>query len=169
MALNPYKDVPMIINGVMVALLHIRQDQIKYFNITVDPIPPATPRTRKSHSRIKRSTRLDDTAGTTTTTVRSSNYDYSPSKRTLGRGGKAIKVPTELTSTPPSQAGQANPQTSTRMTVIRFPNKVTNSQISSWINTKFTSHKPTRFFTPSGVPYPVRAGVAPAPSPTPTP
>lgn len=169
MSLNPYKPVPMILNGTFLALLHIREDQIDYFNITIDPTPASTPRTRKSHNRIQRSTRLDDTTGQTTTTVSVGNYNYVPKKLAIGKGGKAITIPTELISIPPSQISRPNPQGTVRKTVIRFPGKASNSQISAWIFAKFTSHKPTFFYTPSGVMYPVVGGVVPAPSPTPTP
>ena len=73
----------MILNGTFLALLHIREDQIDYFNITVDPIPADVPRTRKSHSRIQRSTRLDDITGETTVTVSVGNYNYVPKKLSL--------------------------------------------------------------------------------------
>lgn len=42
-----------------------------------------------------------------------------------------------------------------RYTTINFPLKASNYQIARWINTNFTSHKPSSFITPAGARFPV--------------
>lgn len=165
----------MVLNGVLIGMLGLREDQIDYFNI-----PEATTEEQglisylgstKEHKRNIHRERLDDATPTTSRTIgRRTNVERKRRKLFNNKGGKSIKIPTELLSTPQTTSTAQNPppvRPSVRHTTIRFPGRASNSEISRWLNAKLVSHKPKTFKTPSGSDYPVGPGVAAA-TPTPT-
>lgn len=159
-----YETYPMVLNSVFVGMLDLRTDQIKYFNI-----PKATEaelglaKTTSSGSNYTKqvySNRLDSATPTRQVTVDRTARTKSRRKAALGRGGKAIKIPTELRSSPPS-GGSTNPgntiikRETIRFTTIRFPGAADLAEISAWLHLKLVSHKPTYLKSPSGSTYPV--------------
>lgn len=168
----------MVLGGVLIGMLGIREDQKDYFNIpdaTTDELALVTYRGEVAgHRRNIHTNRLDDTTATRTRTIdRRVNISRNRKKVDLSKGGKPIKIPTELTSTPLGPASTTTTTTtsttvrrpSVRHTTIRFPGNASNSQISRWLHTKLVSHKPSFFKTPAGVSYPI---VAPAAATTTT-
>lgn len=175
---NKYVPYPMVLNGVLIGMLGLREDQIDYFNI---PQPTAEEMalvsylgTTKEHRRNIHRERLDDATPTTSRTIaKRTNEQRERKKLVNSRGGKPIKIPTELTSTPVSTSTAQNPppvRASIRQTTIRFPGAASNSEISRWLHLKLVSHKPKSFKTPAGADYPIvpgLAGAATTPAPTP--
>lgn len=158
---NQYKPYPMVLNNVFIGMLGIRTDQKDYFNI-----PDATATEQafvsyigsiKSHKRNIYSNRLNDTTATTVKSIaKVNNVSRRRKKLVNSRGGKPISIPTELTSTPAaSTTGGTAGKPSIRFTTIRFPGAASNAEISSWLNSKLASHKPTYFKTPAGAAYPI--------------
>jgi len=172
---NQHQLYPMVLNGVLIGMLGLREDQIKYFNIP-NPTPAEEALVHyngsiKAHSRHIYSNRLDDTAPTRTKQI--SKVAVVPrdrSKSVNSRGGKAIKIPTQLTSTPEQNSTAANPTPRTpsiRFTTIKFPGAASNAEISRWLFTKCVGKKPTYFKTPAGASHPVVGGTIPTPDPAP--
>jgi hypothetical protein len=165
-----YIPYPMVLNGVFIGMLGIREDQQDYFNI---PEPTAAEKALvnyqgsiKAHKRNIFSDRLDSTAPTRTKSIeRVAVVDRVRRKLSNSKGGKPVKIPTELTSTPATTSTAESPtprKASIRFTTIKFPAAASNSEISRWLNTKLASHKPSYFKTPAGASYPVTgAGAAP--------
>ena len=169
----------MVLGGVLVGMLGIREDQKDYFNI-----PDATAAELElvsyrgevaGHRRNIHSERLDNTTATRAISIgRRVNISRNRKKVDLARGGKPIRIPTELTSTPLGPATTTTTTSTTtrrpsvRYTTIRFPGSASNSEISRWLHTKLVSHKPSFFKTPAGASYPVVAPTATTPTPTPT-
>ena len=169
----------MVLGGVLIGMLGLREDQIDYFNIppaTADELALVNYRGEvAAHSRNIHSNRLDDTTATRTRAIgRRVNISRNRKKVDLSKGGKPIKIPTELNSTPlvPASTTATSSTTvrrpSVRHTTIRFPGNASNSQISRWLHTKLASHKPNFFKTPAGVSYPVVAPAATTPAPAAT-
>lgn len=163
---NKYQSYPMVLNGIFIGMLGIREDQKDYFNI---PDPTEEEKglvsylgTIAAHKRNIFSERLDDTAPTRQKTIdKKTNIERQRKKISNARGGKPIVIPTELTTTPAQTSTAQNPapkRPSVRSTTIKFPANANNAEISRWLNTKLTAHKPTFFKTPSGANYPINAG-----------
>lgn len=124
---------------------------VDYFNIE----PPtaagnvAILRERRTHTRRVFSADNLSTASSRSTTVQMARwYDTTINKGRRG-AGKLIKLPTEVLLDP------ANAARGVRIVSLRVPNQATNYVIAQWINVKFRSHKPTFFWTPGGIKYPV--------------
>lgn len=154
----------MVLNNIYVGIVDLRTDQINYFNI-----PDATPAELAlatfttdggNYTRNLHSNRLDSATPTRQVTVDRTARTKTRSKFTLGRGGKAIKVPTELLSTPPS-AGSTNPgstiikRPTVRFTTIKFPGSADLAEISAWLYIKLVAHKPKYMKSPGGRSYPI--------------
>lgn len=172
---NQYILYPMVLSGIYIGTLGLREDQIDYFNIP-DPTTAEADLMKyigsiKAHKRNIHSNRLDDTAPTRIKNIdRVAAVSRERGKTINSRGGKAIKIPTELTSTPAqsSTAADAPPRVPTiRFTTIKFPGGASNAEISSWLFLKCVAHKPKYFKTPAGASHSVSG--APIPTPTPTP
>lgn len=172
---NKHELYPMVLNGIFIGMLGLREDQVEYFNI-----PPATPAeealvhyegSRKAHKRNIHSNRLDDTAPTRVKSIeRIAVVNRDRSKSVNSRGGKSIKIPTDLTSTPQqtSTAADAPPRLpSIRFTTIKFPGAASNAEISRWLFAKCVKDKPKFFKTPAGSSHPV-VGTAIVVTPPPT-
>lgn len=155
----------MVLNGVFIGMIGIRSDQKNYFNIpdpTVAELTAAQYRTSGTNTtRNRYGERLDSTApGTTSITVNRTSRSKTRSKDHLMRGGKSIKIPTELTSTP-VRAGSTDPNSTVvvrpniRFTSIRFPGSADLAEISAWLHAKLTAHKPTYMKAPGGRSYPL--------------
>lgn len=156
---------PMVLNGVFIGLLSIRSDVKNYYGIP-DPTTAELAFVNyvgeiAGHQRNIFSNRLDDNAPTKTITVdKKTGISRSRGKTFKGRGGKPIKIPTELTTTP-APAGNTNPGATTirrpaiRYTTIRFPNEASIGEISAWLHLKLVSKKPKTFTSPGGKAYPV--------------
>lgn len=161
---------PMVLNGVFLGLINIRSDVKDYYNIP-DPTPAELAFVNyrgeiAAHSRNIFSNRLDSTAPTKTVQVsKKTGISRSRGKTMKGRGGKPIKIPSELTSTPATVA-TTNPGATVvrrpqiRYTTVRFPGSASIGEISAWLNLKLTAHKPTTFTSPGGKAYPVAPLVA---------
>lgn len=155
---------PMVLNNVFVGLLDLRTDQIKYFNIpdatTAELALAQTTTSGSNYQRNLFSNRLDSATPTKQVSVDRTARTKTRRKTIIGRGGKAIKIPTELRSTPPS-GGTTNPgntvikRESIRFTTIRFPGAADLSEISAWLYVKLTAHKPKFMKSPSGSAYPI--------------
>ena len=176
---NQYEPYAMVLNGVFLGMLGIRSDVKDYFGI-----PEMTPAeealihyqgSRKGYKRNIHSNGLDSLTPTRVKTIdRVAVVDRDRSKSVNSRGGKAIKIPTELTSTPAtiSTAADAPPRTpSIRFTTIKFPGAASNSEISRWLAVKLVTKKPTYFKTSAGQSHRVsaigNAPVTPPPAPAP--
>lgn len=163
---NEYSPYPMVVNSIFIGVLGLRDDQIDYFNI---PVPTAAEQAFMSYvgsinpyTRNIFTNRLTSTTPTRTIQVGSTTGIPRVRKKIVNsRGGKIIKIPTELTSTPSAPPNPpANAPTivpSIRFTTIKFPGGASNGEISAWIFAKFQVHKPSYFKTPSGANYPVVA------------
>lgn len=156
---------PMVLNNVFIGLISIRSDQKRYFNI-----PDATPEENAfvkyvgsiaAHDRNIHSDRLDSTNPTKTVHVdKKTGIERQRAKTVKGRGGRAIKIPTELMNTPPSPpntnaAATVIRRPYIRQTIIRFPNTASAGEISAWIHLKLTAHKPRTFQIVGGKTYTV--------------
>lgn len=155
----------MVLNGVFLGLISLRSDVKNYFNI-----PEATEAEKafinyrgeiKGHSRNIYSDRLDSTAPTRTVNVdKKTGISRTRAKTIKGRGGKAVKIPTELTTTPASPA-TTDPgaavirKPNIRYVTVRFPASASVGEISAWLNAKLTAHKPKSFQPVGGRAYPV--------------
>jgi hypothetical protein len=160
----------MVLNGVFLGMISIRSDQKNYFNIP-DPTTAELAFVKyrgeiKGHSRKIFSSRLDSTTPTRTVQVtKKTGISRERGKSTNGRGGRAIKIPTELTSTPDS-APTTDPgsavikRAQVRYTTIRFPNNASIGEISAWLHAKLASHKPKIMKSPGGKTYAVSPLVA---------
>lgn len=161
---------PMVLNGVFLGMVSIRSDQKNYFDI-----PDATPAEEAfskyrgeiaAHSRKIYSNRLDSTAPTTTVQVsKKTGISRERGKTISGRGGRAIKIPTELTSTPNSTpttdpGGTVAKRAQVRYTTIRFPNSASIGEISAWLHAKLVNHKPKIMKVSGGKTYSVSPLVA---------
>lgn len=155
----------MVLNGVFIGMVAIRSDQKNYFNIP-DPTSAelSLAKYTTSGSNITRnrySSRLDSTtAAGTPVTVNRTARSKTRSKDHLMRGGRAIKIPTELKSTPPRSASTdpnttVIPRENIRFTSIRFPNGADLAEISAWLHTKLIAHKPSYMKAPGGRSYPL--------------
>lgn len=160
-----YSSYPMVLNGVFIGMIGIRSDQKNYFNIpepTVAELTAAQYRTSGSNvSRNRYSQRLDSAApvGTPVTVDRTAETK-NRSKDHLMRGGRSIKIPTELTTTPPRPAStdpnNTNiPRANIRFTSIRFPGNAGLAEISAWLHAKLIAHKPSYMKAPGGRSYPL--------------
>lgn len=159
-----YSPYPMVLNGVFLGMVDLRSDQINYFDI---PAASAAEQAFtsylgeiKAHTRKVYSTRLDSATSTREINVdKKINIPRKRRKNIKGRGGRPIKVPTELTSTPstpPSTTGGGTiRRPSVRMTTIKFPSGASLSEISAWLHLKLVSKKPTYMQSPSGQAYPI--------------
>lgn len=156
---------PMVLNGVFIGLINIRSDVKNYYNI---PDPTAAELAFvnyrgeiAAHTRNIFSNRLDSTAPTKTIQVsKKTGISRSRGKTLKGRGGKPIKIPTELTTTPatapttdPGATVIRRPQI--RYTTLRFPGEASIGEISAWLHLKLTAKKPATFTSPGGKAYPV--------------
>ncbi len=161
----------MVLNGVFLGMISLRSDIINYFGIP-NPTPAELAFTKytgsiAAHTRNRFSQRLDSEVPTGTPIAISKKTGVTKERGKIikGRGGKPIKVPTELFSTPataPStNAGQTvirRPQV--RYVTIRFPGSASMGEISAWLFTKMTTKKPKTFQSPSGKAYSVSPLVA---------
>lgn len=136
---------------------------VNYFNIT----PPtaatnvAILRERRAHTRRVFDPNNLAAASTQSTAVQLARwYDTTVNKGRRG-AGKLIKIPTEILLNP------QQPATGVRIVSLRVPHNATNYVIAQWINGKFQSHKPTFFWTPGGVKYPVVVPTQTDPNPGP--
>lgn len=161
---------PMVLNGVFIGMISIRSDQKDYFNIP-DPTPAELALVKyrgeiKPHKRQIFSNRLGSPTATKTIDVEKvTGISRERGKTMKGRGGKPIKIPTELTSTP-----QSTPTTDpgatvirraqVRYTTIRFPGDASMGEISAWLYAKLVGHKPKTFQSPAGKAYAVSPLVA---------
>lgn len=156
---------PMVLNGVFIGLISIRSDVKNYFDIP-DPTPAELAFINyrgeiAAHSRNIYSNRLDSTSPTKTVNVdKKTGISRSRGKTFKGRGGKPIKIPTQLTTTPnstpttdPGATVIKRPQI--RYTTVRFPGEASIGEISAWLNQKLVSKKPATFTSPGGKSYPV--------------
>lgn len=160
-----YSPYPMVLNGVYLGLVDVRSDQKDYFDI-----PDATAAelafvsyrgSISAHKRKIYSNRLDSTAQTREIDVtKKTGISRQRRKFTKGRGGKPIKIPTEMTSTP-SSTPTTDPgatvikRPSIRMTVMKFPSGVSLAEISAWLHVKLVNHKPKYIQSPAGQAYPI--------------
>ncbi|MBE9193253.1 hypothetical protein IQ230_23485 [Gloeocapsopsis crepidinum LEGE 06123] len=170
-----YQPYIMVLSDVYIGMLGIRQDQKNYFNI---PDMTAAEKalmeyqgSRKAHKRNIFSNRLDSDTPTRVKTIeRVAVIDKKRSKLFNSKGGKPIKIPTELISIPAQTSTAENPPErigSIRFTTIRFPGAASNAEISRWLALKLKAHTPTYFITPSGVTFPVSSvGTATPTGPT---
>lgn len=155
----------MVLNGVFLGLVDLRSDQKAYYNIP----EPTTAELAfisytgkiEAHTRKIYSNRLDSPSSTKEISVdKKTGIGRKRRKFTKGRGGRPIKIPTELTSTP-SPSASTNPgstvlkRPSVRMTTIKFPGSASLAEISSWLHTKLVSKKPTYMLSPAGQAYPI--------------
>ena len=172
---NPHQLYPMVLSGIFIGMLGLREDQIDYFNIP-DPTAAELALVKytgsiKAHKRNIYSNRLDDAAPTRVKNIeRVAVVARERGKAVNSRGGKAIKVPTELTSTPASTStveAAAPKPASIRFTTFKFPGAANNAEISSWLFNKLVSHKPKYFKTPAGASHSVSGTPIPAPTPAP--
>lgn len=172
---NPHQLYPMVLSGIFIGMLGLREDQIDYFNI-----PDATAAelalvkytgSIKAHKRNIYSNRLDDATPTRVKSIeRVAAVARERGKSVNSRGGKAIKVPTELVSTPASTstAVDAAPRIgSIRYTTFKFPGAASNAEISSWLFNKCVAKKPKFFKTAAGASHSVSGAAIPAPNPAP--
>jgi len=168
---NKYIPYPMVLGTTLIGMLGLREDQIDYFNIpdttTAENELVAYEGSIKAHRRNIHSDRLKDTAPSRTITVnRVAVVDRRRRKLSNARGGKPIKVPTELTSTPATSSTAANPTPRTpsiRFTTIKFPGSASNAEISRWLYLKMAAHKPKFFITPAGASFPITSAALVAP------
>lgn len=156
---------PMVLNNVFLGMISIRSDQKRYFGIP-DPTAEELAFVKyvgsiAGHSRNIHSDRLDSTSPTRTITVdKKTGISRERGKTTNGRGGRPIKIPTELTNTPPS-APTTNAGSTVirrpyiRYTTIRFPSNASMGEISAWLHLKLVSHKPKTMKSPGGKTYSV--------------
>lgn len=162
---NKHIPYPMVLNGIFIGMIGIREDQKDYFGIP-DPTPDEQGLmlylgTVKAHKRNIFSEKLKDETPNRQKSIEKNNVERVRKKITNSRGGKPVKIPTELTSTPvqTSTDPHALPKRpSIRFTTIKFPGAASNAEISRWLNIKLVLHKPKYFKTPSGVDYPIIAG-----------
>lgn len=159
-----YFNYPMVLNGVYIGMIGLRTDQQNYFDI-----PPATQEELSlaerttSGSNIQRnlfSNRLDSQTATRQVTVNRTARTKRRKKDHLSRGGRPIKIPTELTSTPPTQvttnpSNTVVPRPSIRFTTIKFPGTADLAEISAWLYLKLVNHKPLYMKSPGGGAYPL--------------
>lgn len=160
-----YSPYPMVLNGVYLGLVDLRSDQKGYFGI-----PDATPAELAfvsyrgeigAHTRKIYSNRLDSVTSTREIQInKKTGISRKRRKFTKGRGGRPIKIPTELTSTPSSPPSTDAGSTvikrpSVRMTTMKFPGAASLGEISSWLDTKITRRKPTYMLSPAGQAYPI--------------
>lgn len=160
-----YTSYPMVLNGVFLGMVALRSDQINYFEI---PAATATELSAAQYTtsgtdikRNKYENRLDSTnPAATAVTVKRTGRTRTRSKDHLMRGGRSIKIPTELKSTPPATAS-TNPNNTVvrkaniRFTTIKFPGTADLAEISAWLHTKLVQHKPTYMKAPGGRSYPL--------------
>lgn len=160
-----YSQYPMVLNGVFIGMVGIRSDQKKYFDIpepTTAELTAAKYTTSGTDYQRKRySNRLDSTtAAATNITVKRTSRAKTRAKDHIMRGGRAIKIPTELRSTPPTTAS-TDPNTtvirreSIRFTTIRFPGTADLAEISAWLHAKLVTKKPSYMKAPGGRTYPL--------------
>lgn len=161
MANNTYEVYPMVLNNVFIGMIGLRSDQKRYYGI---PEPTAQEEAKvhyqgeiAGHRRNIFSKRLDDQNPTRTIEIKKvTAIDRDRSKTVASRGGKPIKIPTQLQSTPAAiPSTDANnpppPRTpSTRYTTIKFPQAASNGEISRWLHAKCVEKKPLIFKTPAG-------------------
>lgn len=161
MARGAYTVAQMVIEGTNLGLMNLRPDVIDRFGISLTTIAPtATTGTRERTAHVRQIYSNSNTASTTRTTSVNRTLIADVKRKNKVNSGKAIKVPTDLNSTPsrPAPAAGTTPvpaKVTPRMTVIRFPHKASNYQIARWINLYFTANKPAYFITPAGARYPV--------------
>lgn len=159
-----YITYPMVLNNVYVGIVDVRTDQLNYFNIPT-PSPEELAKAKytvdgSDYQRNLFSQRLDSDAPTRLVTVDRKSMTRDRGKFVRGRGGKPIKIPTELRSVPPTSQS-TNPADVTikrgtiRFTTMRFPGHADLSEISAWLHLKLVSHKPLYMISPSGRTYPV--------------
>lgn len=156
---------PMVLNNVFLGMISIRSDQKRYFGI-LDPTAEELAFVKyvgevAGYSKNIYSERLDSTSPTRTITVdKKTGIQRERGKTTNGRGGRAIKIPTELTNTPPSRpttnaASTVIRRPQVRYTIMRFPNGASMGEISAWLHLKLVSHKPKIMISPGGKTYSV--------------
>ncbi len=155
----------MVLNNVFIGMVAIRSDQQNYFEIppaTVAELTAAQYKTNGTDVTRKRySERLDSReAAGANITVKRKVRTRNRSKDHLMRGGRAIKIPTDLRSTPvvPQSTDGSTvriPKPSIRFTVIKFPGNADLAEISAWLHLKLVTKKPTYFKAPGGRSYPL--------------
>lgn len=161
----------MVLGTTLIGMLGLREDQIEYFNIpdttAAENDLVAYEGSIKAHKRNIFSDRLDNNTPSRTISVdRVAVVDRRRRKLSNARGGKAIKIPTELTSTPATTSTAANPTPRTpsiRYTTIKFPGAASNAEISRWLYLKMAAHKPKFFITPAGASFPITGDALVAP------
>lgn len=163
--MGSYSPYPMVLNNVFLGMVDIRSDQANYFDI-----PDATPAEKAfekylgetaAHRRKIYRRRLEDANTTVEINVTKKNNVQRTRKKVMkGRGGRPIKVPTELTSTP-SSSPSTNPGGTVirapqiRFTTFKFPGSASLSEISAWLHLKLVNHKPKYMLSPAGQAYPI--------------
>lgn len=159
-----YQSYPMVLNGVFLGMIGLRTDQISYFNI-----PVATPEELKlaeytigstTFQKKIYSNRLDTATSNDSTTVKRKARTKKSSKDHIARGGRPIKIPTQLRSIPATQPTTDGGNTiikpgSIRMTTIKFPGVADLAEISAWLHAKLVAKKPTYLKSPGGRVYPI--------------
>lgn len=131
-----------------------------YFGIAPAPAAPAEPlKIKEAYTRTQRS--RDDLSSTAVTTVTVGRSEYYGRKYVSGgRGvGKLIKIPTQV-EMKPGVVGSPF-----RIVSMRVPAAASGYVISQWINTKFTTHKPTYYITESGAQYATNVATQTDPNP----
>lgn len=167
--MTTYSVYPMVLNNKYLGLIGLRSDQAKYFDI-----PEASAAEKAfvnykgeiaAHSRKRYPNRLDslEAVGTPTAIGKKTGISRQRGKDVNSRGGKPIKIPTELRSVPvptttSDPAATVIKPGSIRFTTIKFPGAASIGEISAWLDQKCVgSHKPTYFKSPAGRSYPVSA------------
>ena len=143
---NTYIPVDMDIGSNRTVLVNIRSDVAKHFDIkaSTNTADQVVTRTRKAHKRNNFSG-ADDTTSEAQTNVEKATWQSVKRVAAVGRG-KAVKIPTGLTS---------GPKNTPRFTTIRFPGNANIASISNFLHEKCNKNKPSYFMMASGTRYPV--------------
>lgn len=136
----------------------VAEDVAAYFNITAPTAAtaamiekPAVGFTRKVYSGVT------DITGRTVN-VRPGARRVRPPKAASASGGKAVRVPTDITITDQvTTGGVQRTRKYTKHVSIRFPSGATMAAISKWLFEECKVKKPTYFIAPSGARYSVVA------------
>lgn len=158
MAVKTQKLCPMEVQTGVIIDIRVRSDYVDYFNIPEiagDVDRPLVLKKRAAHTRTIYPTGLGDGAGVGVNVGEAKWYGLDKEPLRNGTALKIIKVPSELVTV----------KGAIRYATIHIPNGITNGIIANWINTKFLSHPPTFFLTPSGIQHPVNISYTGDPNP----
>lgn len=132
----------------------------QYFGIAPSTTAESSPlKTKEAYTRTQRS--KDDLSSTVVKSVTVPRSEYYGAKYVRGGSGvgKLIKLPTDVLMRP------GTVDSPVRIVSMRVPAVATSYVISQWINTKFTSHKPTYYISAAGVLHPVNVQTQADPNP----